>query len=136
MKKLILLSVSFLFVFACSKNDVSPSINLGDIFTAKYQTAVNINGLSLIVNKIEDSRCPKSVTCVWAGMVKIYINIQDDTKNTSFTADYIEGETSKTEFELNGKKYSLQILSINPYPATTEAIPTKDYQIQMKIVVQ
>lgn len=128
--------IIFLLFFACSKNDVSPNVNLGDTFTAKYQTTVNINGLSLVINKIEDSRCPKSVTCVWAGMVRNYISIQDGTKNTSFTADYIEGEISKTAFELNGKKYNLQIVSINPYPATTDAIPPKDYQIQMKIVVQ
>ena len=69
---------------------------------------------------VSDSRCPKNVTCVWAGEVKILIEFYEDGK--------LKGEKivpgSNNSFSEFSKSEELKIsqLSVYPYPETSSKI--------------
>ena len=58
---------------ACEKStDTSPSFDLGESVVIKkagqvYLSKNTPSQLKIVVNDINDSRCPMNATCVWAG---------------------------------------------------------------------
>ena len=46
----------------------SKEITLDDPFMIKIHQALSVDSLTVTFSKIEDSRCPSDVTCVWKDM--------------------------------------------------------------------
>ena len=86
----------------------------------------------LTLFKIDDSRCPTQVECVWAGVATAYFlyekNGQDTIKLS--TTDY-EAVQTKTQVEHNGYRY--RMIEVTPYPETPESIKPEDYRVRIEI---
>jgi hypothetical protein len=122
---------------ACTKEDSAvPTITLGNKIEATYDTEVAYQeGIKVKITKIEDSRCPKNVTCVWMGSVKINLTISN--LNTSqevmmeVMGDYSKPTPANVQF--GNQWYVIDISQVLPYPENTTEIMLKDYKITLTV---
>ena len=77
----------------------------------------------------DDSRCPKGVTCVWAGNAKVLLKIW-------------KGTTKPSELELNTNSnpktsqylgYELRLEKLEPYPEANDPIKPSDYEVTLTV---
>ncbi|WP_337043138.1 hypothetical protein [Emticicia sp. 17c] len=122
---------------ACSKEDTTePRASLGSTIETAYAKAVVLQeGVEVKVTKIEDSRCPKSVVCVWAGMVKIFVNVSENniTKEAVIEVMGDKSKPAKATVDLNGHSYEIEVSDVAPYPQTPDPIKLEDYKISFTI---
>lgn len=82
--------------------------------------AIIIDGITIFFKEVlEDSRCPKRVTCIWAGRAKVIVGIKEDgqviQEKEIIFGQTMDGElTNKTLFEFGNSR--LKAFSIEPYP--------------------
>ena len=84
------------------------------------------------VELVSDSRCPKSVSCVWAGEVVIKVDVIKNGKKL---------ETKQMTFNAIGKGNDIYVsealsitgVNISPYPVYGEKIALEDYKMQLYI---
>lgn len=127
MKKLI--AIFIFLAFACTKEEVSSQVNLGESITAEYAKTVEIkDAISLKVSNVEDSRCPKNVQCPWAGLVNVSLNVSDKSASKDIKIEF-SAKSSKGEAELNGQKYIFEIKDVTPYPETTGTVDKSKYKV-------
>jgi len=115
MKKIIffLLVLSAAMAISQEKKATAPQIAI----KIPLGETVMIDGVNIeFVAVLEDSRCPKDVTCVWAGQAKVKLIISGEgfaTKNF----EIIVGKKNKTDLGVvNG--FTLKALALAPYPTT------------------
>ena len=86
-------------------------------------------GYIKFIKVLQDSRCPVNVTCVWAGNVKIELEIMgSDRKKFSISLNTgIEPNT----VSLQG--YVLQLISILPLKVEGVSISPEQYQVKLRI---
>ncbi len=86
---------------------------------------------------ISDSRCPKDVTCIWAGEAKVLIGIIENgkeieeriislTNGKDFTS-LKNGEDFTLSFSDSEVVYSLNAFNLYPYPTSTHKIKESEY---------
>lgn len=83
---------------------------------------------------VSDSRCPKEVTCVRAGNVKVLVEFYEDGK--SLGTDIIIGHDFDLSDKLNGMEINLSSFEVTPYPTTDYKIQPEDYTVNMKLRVK
>lgn len=85
---------------------------------------------------ISDSRCPKVVTCVWAGEAKVLIEIFEKGKlineklvviNPYFTDEI------PLKFSAGEVIYSITTFRLFPYPAAASKKNAMDYSLEMQV---
>ena len=85
---------------------------------------------------ISDSRCPKDVTCVWAGEAKVLIEVFEKGKliNEKLVVinPYILDEIP-LQFSAGGGIYSITTFKLFPYPSTASKKNTLDYTLEMQV---
>lgn len=122
---------------ACSKDEVTePKASLGSTIETAYSKAVVLQeGVEVKVTKIEDSRCPKSVVCVWAGMVKVFFSVSEGNTTKEAVVEILgdQSKPPKTTVELNGTTYVIEVSDVSPYPQTPDPISLQDYKISFTI---
>lgn len=72
--------------------------------------------LQATVTKIMDSRCPKGVTCVWAGTVNVELQLNDQA-----VVNLAIGKQKDTLF--NNRNYSFTLVDVVPYPGSATDEP-------------
>jgi hypothetical protein len=72
--------------------------------------------LQATVTKIMDSRCPKGVTCVWAGTVNVELQL-----NNQAVLNLAIGRQKDTVF--NNRNYSFTLVNVVPYPGSSSDEP-------------
>jgi D-arabinose 5-phosphate isomerase GutQ len=110
----------------------------------KFGAEINAGELFSFENKsiqfkkvITDSRCPKDVTCIWAGEAKVLIAIMENGKQVEEKIITLTGGADITSLA-NGKDftlsfsdskehYSLNALNLYPYPTSTHKIKDSEY---------
>jgi len=99
---------------------------LGQDFKIKYGQELTVKGTGLKVKfeSVEDSRCPKDVTCVWAGDAKVVITVRRGNAKES----KMELHTS-TQLTQAGKyqRYVIKLVALDPYPRTSVKEEPSDY---------
>lgn len=89
------------------------------------------DGQTLTILRIEeDSRCPHNADCIWAGRVRVAIEVSDGAENTDLIlthGEIMEGDSA------SGSTLGLRInlIAVDPYPADTGSIPEQDYRITL-----
>ena len=73
----------------------------------------------------EDSRCPRDVTCVWQGHVKVTLHARIDERSPR-AHEVIAGETAVIE------SYRLTVVEVQPERISETQIPQQDYRIVLK----
>ena len=80
---------------------------------------------------LEDSRCPKEVTCVWAGRARVAIEVGRDGQEAR-TFELEIGAASAT-VEVEGLRLTAEAL--DPYPRDSQTTPTEAYRLRLRVEV-
>ncbi len=91
--------------------------------------AVN-EGLNVEFHSIaEDSRCPKGVTCIWAGNAKVLLKVKKDAGKP---AD-VELNTNINPKTSRYLEYELRLKELKPYPESGATIKPSDYEVTLTV---
>ena len=77
----------------------------------------------------EDSRCPKGVTCMWAGNAKVLLKVK---KNGAKPVD-VELNTNSNPRTANYLDYELSLKELKPYPEADVTIKPSDYEVTLTL---
>lgn len=133
-KNIFLMLLSISLMLSCNK-DESQSFDSGIVSTRVDETAVINDDISTMVSKIEDSRCPTEVICVWEGQVKVFLYVETESSSTTLeliAPGFVPDETTDLDtayFE----NFVIVLHSITPYPQTANPIPLEDYVVNLSV---
>lgn len=85
---------------------------------------------------ISDSRCPKDVTCVWAGEAKVLIEIFEKGKLISEKLVIINPYSTDEiplQFSAGDMLYSITTFRLYPYPSAASKKNKIDYSLEMQV---
>jgi hypothetical protein len=122
---------------ACNKSDQDDKVvQLNEPFTLVVNQTAELatDGMKITLLEItEDSRCPSTVVCIWAGRVVAEFKVEKDGETVikSLTDNPENDPTLSSEFTAFGHLVKLD--EVTPYPETTNAIPQKDYVVKIEI---
>ncbi len=122
MKKIMYVLLLALIFGSCTKVEQfnTYDIKVGD-------TIDHDKELSVTLQKIEDSRCPKDVVCVWEGEVEASLVLDLDEASDYF----VVVSSMRPDTTIAGYKFTL--IEVTPYPESTETIPQEDYVVRLLI---
>ncbi len=121
----ILMSVVFAGCGAAPSQELR-TVDLGAPFTLAPGTMVLVSNAGIKVRFIavtEDSRCPRDVTCIWAGEVKVQLEI-DDSRTTS-PLEILEGGSAAAG------AYRVTVVRVEPQPVSTARIAPQAYRVTL-----
>lgn len=107
----------------------------------KFYAEINAGELFSFENKsiqfkkvISDSRCPKDVTCVWAGEAKVMLAILENGKLIEEKMVTLNAQ-NKIDLSFLGLKdiYSLKALDLIPYPVSSHKIKDSEYCLKIQL---
>jgi len=91
---------------------------------------IESEGLQLVLKNVEDSRCPEDVTCIREGDVKVTVQlVHNDVELGNLVL--VKGEGGKDV--KNMRAYSVRLLSVAPYPLSTQQTDVSDYVVIMSV---
>lgn len=83
---------------------------------------------------ISDSRCPKDVTCIWAGEAKVLVEVFENGKQLEEKIISLkEGANFTFSFGDSDSRYSLNDLELYPYPTSKHKIAASDYCLKIRL---
>lgn len=117
---------------ACGADDGEPVAMSASVPAQEYVLGfgetIRVAGLSLEFTMLaEESRCPKSVTCVWEGNARVLI-----TATRGSVTDVLE-LNSNPRFPVRAvfEGYLIELRKVNPYPDTPTLPPPQDYLVTL-----
>jgi hypothetical protein len=129
MKKGVLIILTTLFfAFSCSEETLNNSFELNKLQTFIPGITYHLENTETTfrINDVNDSRCPKGATCIWAGMVQIELIFQ------SLATDTIRLNTMDNQSDTI-ENYVFQLMEVEPYPELDKEINLDDYRITLNI---
>jgi hypothetical protein len=72
-----------------------------------------------------DSRCPRDVTCVWAGEVVVRLDLRKDGRTKQLGVKETEG------LPVDG--YTVSVLEVLPVRASSQPIAPADYRVTLQV---
>jgi hypothetical protein len=114
-----------------------PEFNLNDPFALAggQEGLIASEGLRLRFSDVlEDSRCPTQVECFWTGQARIAVSVQPEgaaSTTVEFNTNPAPGQTVN---QADVGRYSIEMLSLEPYPQTPEnPIAFEDYHASLTV---
>ena len=127
------LACVMVLVWSCDKDDDSDTLN--GIIEIKFDETKTVDNLSYRFKDVSDSRCPSDVVCVWAGFAEVFLEISDIDlyfEESLCTVELeLDGGICGTELEIGNSR--VQLLSVDPYPVSTNPVDKEDYIIALQI---
>lgn len=109
------------------------AVQVGDVFTLKPSETALVDDHGVYVSFIgvsDDSRCPEDVTCVWAGMATVQLELTNANGVTGTQQMQLQGGAEPSSAELlPGMTFTL--LAVDPYPTSDDPIDADAYTITM-----
>ncbi|GGK75089.1 hypothetical protein GCM10011405_23840 [Rufibacter glacialis] len=87
-----------------------------------WQKPIAVGSLTVTLQKIEDSRCPKDVLCIWAGRAAADVQLQDSS-GTSISKTLALGSMVTVPF--GSKTYRVTLREVTPYPMISDLHPAE-----------
>lgn len=117
---------------ALATDVMSPKIN--EKFQLKInQTAyIQSENLEITLQKIQDSRCPLGVTCVWEGEAKVEINVLHEKQNLGNFNLTSRNNLGMAQF----MNYDLDLIGVEPYPQSEKQTQLSDYSVTLIVTKQ
>jgi uncharacterized Zn finger protein len=81
----------------------------------------------------EDSRCPKGVNCIWAGNVRVMLQVTKvgskpfKVELSLNPRDFPDGEAA------NSGNYKIKLVGVEPYPVADQPIKASDYTATLSV---
>jgi hypothetical protein len=129
---LLILPVVLFAVSGCSGNQAAVKAGTGESFTIGVGQSGQVTGEDMVITfdeVIGDSRCPKNVTCIWAGIVSSQVTIAFKGDKYPMALNQ-PGLTDQAIASFMG--YTLTF-RIDPYPQEGETIAAKDYKMTLTV---
>lgn len=124
-----------LTLFACSKNNDQDNMSeLNQIFQLEISETVNFADLDIEVTAdrvIEDNRCPSDAICVIAGWVSVLFEFTVEGISYPITLKLDPSNPQEAEAEISG--YTIRLVTVNPYPETSNEIDQEDYNFSIVV---
>jgi len=131
MRNVVFIFILFFTVNGFSQTDpvVSPKITVKILLGE----TILLENHSLTFKKVlEDSRCPKGVTCIWAGRAKVLVEISQHGKEL-YERELIFGETmageSSDKVLFTNDTVQVIGMTLNPYPNSENTEQNKGYNL-------
>jgi hypothetical protein len=105
------------------------AVEVGPEFTLAPGESVSVKAADMkvrFVAVIEDSRCPKNLTCIWAGQVKVQLEVQVASQAAS-PMEIVEGTTAPAG------EYRVTLVRVGPEPLNGAEIAPQDYRATLKV---
>lgn len=121
-----LLTLLILFsTYAIGQNNSAETPKIG--VKVPLGKTIEYKGVSIkFIEVLEDSRCPKDVTCIWAGRAIVKVEVMGNGKKEEKTL--IFGEVKQNEEKnlvlYNSKNFTINGLTLNPYPTSLKSEDT------------
>ena len=122
--RLVLTGVLLLGVHAAA---AAQRARVGREFKIKAGQVVTLDGGKLrlrFVRVAEDSRCPKDVTCVWAGNAEVLVEVGGKGWRGKRT---LKLNTNSGEAEAGYGRYTIRLEALSPQPRSTGKIKPGQY---------
>lgn len=104
------------------------SLNQEVQLAPKEQAAYGPQGLTVeFVRVVTDSRCPKDVTCVWAGEVVVEVSTRTGSGAAGQQHEIKAGESATVG------AYHVSIVNVQPEKLSTREIRPEDYRVTLKV---
>lgn len=101
---------------ACQKQALNDTLKIGELTELKVSVPAlnNTNDLSLTVEKIDDSRCPVGVDCIWEGTATVSFKLVTKQGVYNFNLD----TNLKPMFVQDTliEQFRYQLVDVKPYP--------------------
>lgn len=126
-------------LFICLFILISTSIfaqNDVNIYNTQLQSgqAFSFNNSSICFKEVvSDSRCPKGVTCVWAGEARVLVDIYEDGKFKEEKMMIINNSNISINFSFGDKEYAISAPQLFPYPEVNNPISKSEYVLELQI---
>jgi hypothetical protein len=120
-----LLIVGAVFFSACNSSETTPTDRVA---LSLHQSARVGADVTVRADSIQDSRCPKDVTCIWAGQANVKLLLSKDSDSTTVRLalgpDMKEGYSKRldsTNVSLSNTTYKVILREVNPFPTSSNA---------------
>ncbi|NNC49397.1 MAG: hypothetical protein HKO01_02555 [Flaviramulus sp.] len=136
MKQLILVCLIMVSVqlYGQDSTKVGTPIIVAKLYLGK---SLNIDNVEVkFVKVLQDSRCPKGVTCIWAGEVIVLVDVFKEGKKFETQKITINSKIPlKSRFGnlFSSDDVTISALNVQPYPIYDKKINPEDYYIQLEI---
>lgn len=108
---------------------------LGRAFNLRVGQQVTLKGERLRIKFVAvegDSRCPKDVTCIWAGNAAVQLVVTTSAGGEErLTLNTGRGSSLAGEARYLG--YTLELVDLRPYPRSTQKIAAGDYVVTLLV---
>jgi len=120
MKKFLLLLILLTTSYIFSQETVSDIPKIVIKLPLNETLQLNIGSVTFL-EIIEDSRCPKEVTCIWSGRAKVRVAIQKKDKETYqkeiIIGELLEGESSNKVL-FSTEDHTISVIDLYPLPSS------------------
>jgi len=133
--------VTFSMVLACggafasvSANGAAQTVRLEREFKLRPGQQASVKGTKLRITFMsvkDDSRCPKDVTCVWAGNATVRLWVTNGRSSKSLTLNTAKSQSLSNEVVYQG--YKITLVDLSPYPHSKHKIAKSDYRATLLV---
>ena len=82
---------------------------------------------------ISDSRCPKNVSCIWAGEAKVLVEIFENGRFLEEKILLVNSKNSTLNFLSEAVAYSISGIDLMPYPSVQSKNNKPVYSLEMRV---
>lgn len=88
---------------------------------------------------VEDSRCPKDVQCMWAGEVKVKVEVTNYNASKPQPEERVLVLSPTADFDdlfgniFHADGFNITAVNVKPYPISTKKIKPKEYALQFYV---
>lgn len=121
-----LLAILILFsTYAMGQNNSAETPKIG--IKVPLGKTLEFKGVFIkFIEVMEDSRCPKDVTCIWAGraIVKAEVTIDGNKEEKILIFGEVRPGEEKNTALYTSKEFTINGLTLNPYPTSVSSEDT------------
>lgn len=131
---IILVLVVFNYAFAKAQNTTSKQVEAPFIGLKLMNGEMADFGDTQVkfVEVLSDSRCPKDVTCVWAGEAKVRVEIYQNGE-LSEAKELTFGGLTKSLNIIHSELLDVQALKLQPYPLSSSDKKSMEYYLVLDV---
>ena len=131
MKILVINLLILLATIGCTSN--KKAVNSENKIKISLGESITIENYQLkFVKVLEDSRCPKEVTCIWGGRARVLVEITEEGKE-SIQKELIFGQVLQGESNdltlFASEENTVKGYALKPYPSTEVSSDEREYEL-------
>jgi len=134
MKKCCFLLVLFISLGCHSQKDVPADKD--ETYNIALGETLSIDSYTIaFVEVLEDSRCPKNMTCVWQGRARVKLIIEPETgpeEEQIVILGKLQSEEKANTVLASIVNQALEVVALSPYPDANTELDTKSYTLMIQ----